>query len=108
MSASSPEEEIIYHAIGDFTTEEEGKVSKLLQFRGQITQLQLSLRCGDEVKVLEKVNDTWWWVEVNGEVGYAPSNHLSSEQSVEWQNDEYFTSYDALVSQYAANLADMP
>ena len=63
--------------------------------------MQLSLRCGDEVKLLEKVNDTWWWVEVNGEVGYAPANHLSSEQPVEedtWQNDEYFSSYDALVS----------
>ena len=62
--------------------------------------MQLSLRCGDEVKVLEKVNDTWWWVEVNGEVGYAPVNHLSSEQPIEedaWQNDEYFSSYDALV-----------
>ena len=65
--------------------------------------MQLSLRCGDEVKVLEKVNDTWWWVEVNGEVGYTPANHLSSEQPIEedaWQNDEYFASYDALVSQY--------
>jgi hypothetical protein len=60
--------------------------------------MQLSLRGGDEVKVLEKVNDTWWWVEVNGEVGYAPANHLSSEQQVAWENKEYFSSYDALVS----------
>ena len=63
--------------------------------------MQLSLKCGDEIKVLEKVNDTWWWVEVNGEIGYAPANHLSSEQPIEedaWQNDEYFSSYDALVS----------
>ena len=52
------------------------------------------------MKVLEKVNDTWWWVEMNGEVGYAPANHLSPGQLVEedtWQNDEYFSSYDALV-----------
>ena len=53
------------------------------------------------MKVLEKVNESWWWAEVNGEVGYAPANHLSSEKpAIEdmWQDDEYFTSYEALVS----------
>ena len=68
--------------------------------------LQLPLRYGDEVKVLEKVNDTWWWVEVNDEVGYVPANHLSSRSEPSevlaeedpWQDGDYFCSYEALVS----------
>ena len=41
MSASPPEEELeaaLYYAIGDFTTEEEGKVRKILLFRSKIIQ----------------------------------------------------------------------
>ena len=52
------------------------------------------------MKVLEKVNESWWWAEVGDELGYVPANHLSSESPVAedmWQNDEYFSSYEALV-----------
>ena len=53
---------------------------------------------GDEVKVLEKVNEEWWWVELGGMVGYVPSSHLSCDFSTDpWQDDEYFTSYQAPV-----------
>ena len=50
------------------------------------------------MRVLEKVNETWWWVELNDEIGYAPANHLSLEQPDVWQDDYYFSSYEALVS----------
>ena len=51
------------------------------------------------MKVVEKVNDTWWWVELNGEFGYAPVNHLSpGHTEVDfWQDEEYFSSYEAMV-----------
>ena len=53
------------------------------------------------VKVLEKVNDEWWWVELNGGLGYVPSNHLMDAQAAGeetiWQDDEYFESYGTLV-----------
>ena len=64
--------------------------------------MQLSLGEGDVVEVLEKVNDTWWWAEVDGEAGYVPTNHLSetspSEGVDRWQDMEYFSSYNTLVS----------
>lgn len=54
------------------------------------------------MEVLEKVNDAWWWVEVDGTTGYAPTNHLSgscpSEGADRWQNSEYFSSYNTLVN----------
>ena len=51
--------------------------------------------------VLEKVNETWWWAEVNDVIGYVPTNHLSDscpgEGADRWQDDEYFSSYNTLV-----------
>lgn len=100
----------VYHAISDFMTTEEGKVKTdhdQHECVGKISpQLQLLLSHGDEVIVQEKVNDSWWWVELNGELGYVPANHLSPGNLAEWQNDEYFSSYDALVSQ--SNLMHVP
>lgn len=62
---------------------------------------QLSLTEGDEVSVVEKVNDTWWWAEVDGVMGYVPTNHLSDVSPTEgedrWQDNEYFSSYNTLV-----------
>ena len=62
---------------------------------------QLSLSEGDEVVVLEKVNGTWWWAELDGVTGYVPTNHLSSscpgEGADRWQDHEYFSSYNTLV-----------
>ena len=59
------------------------------------------------MKVIEKVNDTWWWVEFNaGCLGYVPANHLVAESSMDklheqvtdaWQDKEYFSSYGHLV-----------
>lgn len=50
---------------------------------------------------MEKVNDTWWWAEVDGVMGYVPTNHLSDVSPVEgedrWQDNEYFSSYNTLV-----------
>ena len=51
--------------------------------------------------VVEKVNDAWWWGEVDGETGYVPTNHLSDSCPAEgvdrWQDNEYFSSYNTLV-----------
>lgn len=62
---------------------------------------QLSLTEGDEVSVVEKVNDTWWWAEVDSVMGYVPTNHLSdvlpTEGEDRWQDNEYFSSYNTLV-----------
>lgn len=63
---------------------------------------QISLSEGDEVAVLERVNNDWWWVEVDGEFGYVPSSHLSEKNPLDdvedqWQDEEYFMSYSALV-----------
>ena len=63
---------------------------------------QLRLQVGEMVEVLERVNDKWWWVECGGEIGYAPSNHISesqpdTEKEDHWENDEYFGSYGHMV-----------
>ncbi|CAI8058125.1 Protein arginine N-methyltransferase 2, partial [Geodia barretti] len=74
-----------YYAISNYTAVEDS---------------QLSLSEGDVVDVLEKVNETWWWAEVEGETGYVPTNHLSetcpSEGVDRWQDVEYFSSYNTL------------
>lgn len=53
--------------------------------------------------VLNRVNKKWWWVEVEGRMGYAPANYLSSDVievcDEPWQDSEYFLSYSSLVSQ---------
>lgn len=63
------------------------------------------------VKVLEKVNDEWWWVELNGGLGYVPSNHLMDAQAAGeetiWQDEEYFESYGTLKLHYEM-LNDQP
>ena len=65
--------------------------------------VQLDLHEGDKVFILDKVNDKWWWVELNGKPGYAPVNHLSpaapvvDEDEDRWQDSEYFSSYCSLV-----------
>jgi protein arginine N-methyltransferase 2 len=52
------------------------------------------------VIVVEKVNDAWWWGEVDGAMGYVPTNHLSDSSPAEgvdrWQDNEYFSSYNTL------------
>ena len=62
----------------------------------------MSLEAGEFVEVLEKVNDTWWWVESSeGVVGYAPANrlleHSGSGDENQWENQEYFSRYGELV-----------
>lgn len=63
----------------------------------------MDLKKGDEVLVLDRVNETWWWVELGGVAGYVPANHLSRDRATvdpdedRWQDDEYFSSYDTLV-----------
>lgn len=56
---------------------------------------------GETVKVLDRVNEEWWWVELEGVVGYVPANHLSNEplltEDEKWENEEYFNSYGQLV-----------
>ena len=65
--------------------------------------VQLDLHKGDKVFILDRVNDKWWWVELNGKAGYAPANHLSTvapvvdEEEDRWQDTEYFSSYCSLV-----------
>ena len=65
--------------------------------------VQLDLHEGDKVFILDRVNEKWWWVELNGKPGYAPVNHLSpvapvvDEDEDRWQDSEYFSSYCSLV-----------
>lgn len=70
--------------------------------------MQLDLHDGDQVVVLEKVNEKWWWVELEGKVGYAPTSYLSlvNQHEDKWQDDEYYSSYASLVSiaTYCANM----
>ena len=63
----------------------------------------MNLEAGEFVEVLEKVNETWWWVESSeGVVGYVPANHLVENsgcgEESQWENQEYFSRYGALVT----------
>mmetsp|Transcript_9527 Transcript_9527/g.29389 ORF Transcript_9527/g.29389 Transcript_9527/m.29389 type:complete len:797 (+) Transcript_9527:137-2527(+) len=40
------------------------------------TDVEISLRKGEEVVVLNDQDPTWWYVSVQGRVGYVPSNYL--------------------------------
>lgn len=67
---------------------------------------QMSVKEGDELIVLDRVNESWWWVELGGVAGYVPANHLSCDPVVDpeedrWQDDEYFSSYNTLVCHFA-------
>ncbi|KAL5489482.1 hypothetical protein EMCRGX_G018576 [Ephydatia muelleri] len=75
---------------------------------------QLDLQQGEKVAVLEKVNSTWWWVEVSGRTGYVPANHLTTDNPISaqetddiWQDGEYFSSYGSLKLHHEM-LADRP
>ena len=64
---------------------------------------KMNLEAGEFVEVLEKVNETWWWVESSeGVVGYVPANHLVENsgcgEKSQWENQEYFSRYGALVT----------
>ena len=57
------------------------------------------MQAGERVRVIERPNDTWWWVEFKNKMGYVPVNHLSQDCEIdEWEDDEYFNSYGSLVS----------
>jgi hypothetical protein len=56
---------------------------------------------GDELKVVDKTSEHWWWMEnAEGLLGYVPVNHLTAQsmQQFFWQDEEYFGSYGKLVS----------
>nr|KAG5713634.1 hypothetical protein BaRGS_024682 [Batillaria attramentaria] len=76
------DEEILY-AIGDYFG---------------VGEEQLSFERGDELKIIEKTTEHWWWAELRGQCGYVPANHLTynSFQQIYWQDDEYFGSYGNL------------
>ncbi|XP_078620041.1 protein arginine N-methyltransferase 2-like isoform X2 [Branchiostoma floridae x Branchiostoma japonicum] len=62
---------------------------------------QLSFKRGDQIHVISKNNEEWWWAEHNGCYGYIPVNHVSPKtleelESELWQDDEYFGSYSSL------------
>ena len=58
---------------------------------------QLSFKRGDNIRVLERVNEDWLWANIEGVLGYVPANHvehpLKFEEMEKWQDDEYFESY---------------
>ncbi|XP_077997829.1 protein arginine N-methyltransferase 2-like [Glandiceps talaboti] len=59
---------------------------------------QLSFLKGEEIKVISKPNDDWWWAVINDKKGYIPANHVTDKSKVEWeaemwQNEDYFDSY---------------
>ena len=63
---------------------------------------QLSFDVGEEISILQRANDEWWWAELNGSYGYIPVNYVVSQsdplvQSVFWQDAEYYDSYGKLV-----------
>ncbi|XP_070570637.1 protein arginine N-methyltransferase 2-like [Ptychodera flava] len=62
---------------------------------------QLSFARGDEIQVISKPNDDWWWAIINGQHGYIPANHTKCKSKAEWeaerwQDEEYFESYSNL------------
>lgn len=56
-----------YVAIGDFSDDD---------------QLNISLKKGELVKVLEKTPSGWWYVQCNGSKGWAPSTYLKEKTKV--------------------------
>lgn len=71
-------------------------------FAGNPDEDKCTLKRGDRVRVIEKTNSAWWWVSIGDQLGWAPSNHLCSEEELKditadlWQDDEYFSSYGPL------------
>lgn len=61
---------------------------------------QLSFTKGDQLTVLSKETNDWWWTELDGSCGYSPVNHLAREEDYNteniWQDEEYFDSYGTL------------
>ncbi|XP_078701433.1 protein arginine N-methyltransferase 2-like [Branchiostoma floridae x Branchiostoma belcheri] len=62
---------------------------------------QLSFKRGDQIHVISKNSEEWWWAELNGCYGYIPVNHVSPKtleelESELWQDEEYFGSYSSL------------
>lgn len=82
---------------GDIEKEIDDLAYGLCNFHG-IGTSQLSFSKGDEIHIVEKSNDHWWWAELNGRYGYVPVNHLvqSSSEEYIWQDDEYFGQYGCL------------
>jgi len=62
-SNSTNSNDTAYEAIADFTAADES---------------QVSLKSGEVVAVVEKVNDDWWMVRVGGSEGLAPATYLKS------------------------------
>ena len=58
---------------------------------------QLSFKRGENIRVLEKVNEDWLWANIEGTLGYVPANHVMQlakfEEMEKWQDEEYFESY---------------
>ena len=58
---------------------------------------QLSFQRGENIRVLERVNEDWIWADIGGVLGYVPVNHVENperfEEMEKWQDDEYFESY---------------
>lgn len=86
-----------YDANYDLEEEIDEIVYALADFKG-LGKDQLSITKGQQLKVVQKTSDCWWWAELNGCYGYVPANHLSnlSPQQRYWQDDEYFGNYSSL------------
>lgn len=60
-------------------------------------ETQLSFKRGECIRVVDRVNEDWLWGDINGVLGYVPSNHVKDldevEQMQKWQDEEYFESY---------------
>lgn len=58
---------------------------------------QLSFKRGEQIRVVERVNEYWLWALIDGSSGYIPSNHVEDPEKLEekekWQDEEYFQSY---------------
>ncbi|XP_028398893.1 protein arginine N-methyltransferase 2-like [Dendronephthya gigantea] len=58
---------------------------------------QLSFSRGENILVVERVNQDWLWANIEGSLGYVPANHVEHPARVEemekWQDEEYFESY---------------
>lgn len=58
---------------------------------------QLCFKRGENIRVLERVNDDWLWADIEGVLGYVPANHTEHpdkfEEMEKWQDEEYFESY---------------
>ena len=63
-----------------------GSCVALYDFEAKEDQ-QLTFKANEKMKILQKT-DSWWRVELNGEIGYVPNNYVKEEEEEEEEEEE--------------------